>query len=641
MGVRRTHFSLLICLLVFCFAPVSASAKEVIHSYHSKIKILPDGGLHVTETIDVKAEGKKIRRGIFRDFPLSRRTFLGGILHSDYIIESVKRDGQDEPHHTQKKEDGGYLRLYIGKRNVFLDPRRYVYEIQYSIPKQVFFFNDYDELYWNAIGTGWEFPILNGRVEVVLPSRAPILHYNGYTGKALSKAQNFTAEPYYNNSLRFETTKPLAPYEGMTVAVSWPKGFITPPPDMVGLAFFWKQHPGLHIVLLGLLFLSVYYFYVWRWFGVDPKSRGKAPFYSPPEGISPAMAAVIHSMGKADSTKCMATALISLAAKGYITIHEKSTHRYDIKRSDKPVGEPPISEDELILFNAIKNDLSISKSSESLIKPAAKHREKLTEICHKIYFFKNTKWWFGGILIAILTVIAYGMQTHAAAEFWIGLLFVLVFGVVSMAAIIYSIKEIFTAPPAKKAGSVFFLIWGIGFSIGGWMGLYLLLQNISWLVLPVMIAMIIIIVKMRHIMKAPTLKGRDVIDHLNGLKYYMEAVEEKILKTFDPPEMSRELYETYLPYAVALGVESKWGDKFSMSVAGAGLAVGAAIVTAPSWYSSSSSASGGHGFSSQSLINNFSTTLAAASTSNASSGSGGYSGGSSGGGGGGGGGGGW
>ncbi len=50
-------------------APFPASAAEAVTSFASRVDILPDGRLRVTEAIAVAAEGRTIRRGIYRDFP--------------------------------------------------------------------------------------------------------------------------------------------------------------------------------------------------------------------------------------------------------------------------------------------------------------------------------------------------------------------------------------------------------------------------------------------------------------------------------------------------------------------------------------------------------------------------------------------
>lgn len=625
-------FSLIIAFFV-CY-PVLAA--EVIHDYHARIHVQDNGGLHITETIEVTAEGNKIKRGIYRDLPLYRRTFMGGILPLHYQIVSVFRNGEKEAYHTEISDMKDILRLYIGKRNVFLDKERYAYEITYIVPNQVFFFDSYDELYWNAIGTGWDFPIEHGSAEIILPNNAQIWNYSVYTGKAFSRGNNFHTKNT-ENKLYVQTNTELRPYEGLTVAVAFDKGVIFAPDDMVGISFFWKQHPGLKFMLAGFLVLAFYYYMIWRMVGIDPKSRGLAPFYTPPKRISPAMASVIHTMGSADRNKCMTAAIVSLASKGYITINEKSSSHYIISNnthSDHRNSE--LSEDERFLYSEFKEGITIKSSSENLVEISSQHRSMLSEFCHKKYFFKNTLWWLGGVGIALLFIVFFGIIYSPSEQFWIGLLFALVFGIVSGVAVIYGLKQVFTASSStQKAGGIFLVLWGSMFSIGGFMGLYFLMHSISWLALGVIIAMIILVVNMRFIMKAPTKEGRDIMDQLNGLKYYMEAVEEKVLKVFDPPEMSRELYEKYLPYAVALGVESKWADKFALSVAGATVVAGA-VSTVPSWYKGSFY--GADGFCANSMINSFSNTLSAASTSNSSGSSGG---GFSGGGGGGGGGGGW
>ncbi len=58
---------------LFCLAllvlPVLAGADERILDFHSDIEVRSDGVIEVTETIRVRAEGRQIRRGIYRDYP--------------------------------------------------------------------------------------------------------------------------------------------------------------------------------------------------------------------------------------------------------------------------------------------------------------------------------------------------------------------------------------------------------------------------------------------------------------------------------------------------------------------------------------------------------------------------------------------
>jgi uncharacterized membrane protein len=140
-----------------------------------------------------------------------------------------------------------------------------------------------------------------------------------------------------------------------------------------------------------------------------------------------------------------------------------------------------------------------------------------------------------------------------------------------------------------------------------------------------------------YLMKAPTRTGRALLDQVEGFKQYFLAVERDPLQRLSEPEVTPELFEKYLPYAVALGVEKAWSARFAAALAQAGKAP---ADYAPNWYVGSDLASlGAAGFAST-LGSALSSAVASASSAPGSS-SGGGGGGSSGGGGGGGGGGGW
>ena len=43
----------------------------------------------------------------------------------------------------------------------------------------------------------------------------------------------------------------------------------------------------------------------------------------------------------------------------------------------------------------------------------------------------------------------------------------------------------------------------------------------------------------------------------------LSVAEKERLNLLNPPERTPELFEEFLPYAIALGVENKWGDQFT------------------------------------------------------------------------------
>ena len=71
------------CTLLGVFA--SARADERILEFHSEISVATDASMLVDETIRVRAEGDRIRHGIYRDFPTDYRDRFGNRVHVDFM----------------------------------------------------------------------------------------------------------------------------------------------------------------------------------------------------------------------------------------------------------------------------------------------------------------------------------------------------------------------------------------------------------------------------------------------------------------------------------------------------------------------------------------------------------------------------
>ena len=138
-------------------------------------------------------------------------------------------------------------------------------------------------------------------------------------------------------------------------------------------------------------------------------------------------------------------------------------------------------------------------------------------------------------------------------------------------------------------------------------------------------------------MAAPTREGRAVLDRIAGFRHYLSVAEEERLETLHPPEKTPELFERYLPYAIALKVENDWASRFTSVLAAAAASGqtqshGLVFGNSDPWNDPGDFA--------DSVGSSLASTISSASTAPGSSGGSG-GGGSSGGGGGGGGGGGW
>jgi len=140
-----------------------------------------------------------------------------------------------------------------------------------------------------------------------------------------------------------------------------------------------------------------------------------------------------------------------------------------------------------------------------------------------------------------------------------------------------------------------------------------------------------------ELLKAPTLAGRKLLDKIAGFKQYIDIAERHELDFKHPKGRSPELFEEYLPYALALGVEQQWGESFADVLA---RTQASSDGYSPTWYHGTNWNNSNIGNFTSSLGSSFTSAIASSSTAPGSS-SGGGGGGSSGGGGGGGGGGGW
>ena len=187
MPFRQAVRFLFVPLVILASTSIAVAQAERIHSYHSDIEVRKDGSLQVIETITVTARQNKIKRGIYRDFPMLYTTKYFVRIELPFDVVSVKRNGKPEPYHTEKQSNG--VLLYIGKQNFILPPGQYTYEITYTTNYQLGYFEEHDELYWNVTGNGWYFPIEQATARVKVPSDVPWdkLSHEGYTGLPGSK----------------------------------------------------------------------------------------------------------------------------------------------------------------------------------------------------------------------------------------------------------------------------------------------------------------------------------------------------------------------------------------------------------------------------------------------------------------------
>jgi uncharacterized membrane protein YgcG len=617
-------------------ASVSAGAAEEILQFASALQVNPDGSLAVSETIRVRAEGRQIRRGIYRDFPTDYRDRLGNRYRVDFTVVSVARDGRPEPYHTERLDNG--VRVYAGQSDVYLAPGEYTYRIDYRTDRQLGFFADHDEFYWNVTGNGWDFPIGEASAAVTLPAGVPDadIATEAYTGYQGDHGTDYEAWTDGDGVARFRTTRPLRSHEGLTLVVSFPKGFVHEPTDAERATRLVRDNPQALIALGGTLLVLGYYIVIWLRVGRDPQGGPIVPLYEPPPNLSPAAARFLTRMGYDD--QAFAAALVNLAVKGYLRIEQDAAKAFSMQRLG---GTPAVAADEAAIASALfgdgRTEIALAQENHAVLRKAlTAHRRALSRDYEKTYFFTNSSWLLPGILLGVVTTAATVLALPAGEQRALAGFMAVWLSFWSVGVFVLVREVIQRWRRGGIAGAIGMTLFAVPFVAGEVVGIGLLLGSGSWWVGVSLVGLVGTSLVFYQWLKAPTLAGRRLMDRVEGFKLYLGVAEGEELEFGHPPEKTPALFERYFPYALALGVELSWAEKFADVLARA-QADGS---HQPHWYMGSGGRSMDYGALAGALGGGFVGAISSSSTApGSSSGSGG--GGSSGGGGGGGGGGGW
>ena len=625
--------ALALALLLVAAAP--AGAVERILQFISDVTVQRNGDLIVVETIRVEAEGNIIRRGIFRDFPTVYRRRDGTRVVVGFQVESVTRDGRTENYSLERLSNG--IRVRIGSADREIPRGQHTYVIRYVTTRQIGFFADHDELYWNVTGTGWVFRIEMAEARITLPEKVPFQQTAVFTGPqdatAGRDASVIQQQPGY---IVFRTTRPLPPRNGLTVAAAWQKGVVEPPTWEQLVRYWLTDNRGLAVALAGLALLLLYYGFAWLRVGRDPPSGTIIPLFGPPDGMSPAATRYVDRMSFDNG--CFTAAIINLGVKGRIRIVEEGGKSTLQKRGGTGAIAP---EEQQVLARLFTrgNSLLLSQTNH---EPLGKAKNGLGETLAKEYlgklFSNNYGWSTVGMLLAIAIVLA--------------VLFVLPGGQQGVLVV----ETLVGVPLFMGAAAMMYYGWQ-RFERGKWLlisGAILaaliaaVVMFFSWAAVPgvaslALSGVLLTIGAVAAIgfpwLKAPSRDGRKIMDNIEGFREYLSVAEEDRLNVLNPPEKTPELFEKFLPYAVALDCQNAWAAKFAGVLAAAGTA---AAVT--SWYVGTRDWGSDPVSFADHLSSDLSSTISSSSSPPGSSGDGGggfSGGGSSGGGGGGGGGGGW
>lgn len=306
--------------------------------------------------------------------------------------------------------------------------------------------------------------------------------------------------------------RPLAFHEGLTAVVGWDKGIVREPGALARAALFLRSN-WLFAVPLGVFGVM---FWLWYTRGRDPRLRPIAVQYAPPEGLTPAEVGTL--VDNAADMRDVTAMIVDLAVRGYLLIEEKekqhlmglwSNKDYVFHLRKKPEQWKELKPHERELLDALfaggaLESVELSDLQNKFYKSLPGIRDRIFDslMADRYYLHRPDKvrrgYLIGGLIIGVLMV-------------WGGGLISRVFGIAPLTAVL------------------------AGFATGA------IICGFGWF------------------MPARTLQGARALEGTLGFEDFLGHVEaDRMDRTIRTPEM----FEKFLPFAMALGVEKKWVGAF-------------------------------------------------------------------------------
>lgn len=566
---------------------VPASAEEQIEYYDVYAWVMPDGELWVEERIHATAEGNEIRRGLTRDLVRDARNDQG-VPPVVYSVDEVLRDEQPEPYALRQTEN--HLRIRTGVRGSSVKTGAHVWQISYRSLGPFRFSPADDTLQWDVTGGTWSLPIAATRVRIELPDGAVVQSAEVYasvaspSGVAASSARAARLVSHTGNMLVFESTRPLAPHESLTVVVVLAKGVVAPPTRQQ--LRLWRSSTGAGMALACIVLLWAVGF---RFFTavavrrIEPRRGattylrvGPAPSAGPPQWSLPAELSalrvrILTQRALPSDHELLQLSLDELAAydvvnacvhNGTAVLVPNAEHRADV-----PATLPSELRELADAVVAREQPIVLSDASDPWLQT---RRRSLRDASDRWLRGDGLLWELGWTVEFGLTTTLIALFVHALREPSTHPLLALVL-VASGLTLIFVHRRFVRRKRVAQAATrpatyVVTMVLAAAALVGtaGW-----LLWRGYDVALPFAAVLAVILHQsMKADRRALTLKGRRLMDAIEGLRaYFLLAPAERAALTH-APAMSSEHYATLLPYATALGLDASWTAAFQASPAG-------------------------------------------------------------------------
>jgi hypothetical protein len=552
-----------------------------VTNFHARILVKNDGSFTVHETMKIFTNGvtfgpksPRLLTGMYRSISSRIQGKHAYYRRMGFEMISAEMDGDPIPYSVETSGSWFTSYIFLGTDGLTLSPGVHEFTLEYTTDRHINFLPEQDEFFWWVFGEGghgWATSVGTIGITVVLPegSHGIIASLDDYSwNKGIGKIPELlsqAAESDEANVLHYaKVVSEKKPY--LSVVVGLPKGTVHEPDISRHMEFFFRDMIAYLPGIIGLTVFFLYYLIVWVRVGRDPEGKSIVPRYKPPADCSPAFSRLLFTMGY-DRTG-FASALLNLASKGLIRILPHA-EGYVIEKT--VAGNSGISPDEQVLFGALLGDERVQTLSKRQVLDAVaihraykKHRRHLMSSVGKRFFIKNAKYVIPGVVIS-LVVAALNAEIVAVEGSYVkeltGLGLWTVFA--GFACRFLSRKKVMELRKPSKLIYLLLLfpavLYSVAVSISHASEVFDIMQFMFLVPLFIMLTAHVVFL---FLLRAPTPLGRKVLDEIAGFRRYLAAAEGDRLDRMTPPEKTPGLYRAYLPYALALGVENRWAEKF-------------------------------------------------------------------------------
>jgi uncharacterized membrane protein YgcG len=489
-------------------AEPATARKLEIEQFEARIVVANNGTIEATETIRARFVGAW--QGLYRTIPVEYRTPQGlSFTLSLDVLRITDGDGNPLTYEATRERHQRKFRVFLPGAT---DASKTVV-ITYRAANALRFFDDHDELYWNITGDQWDVPINNASAHIDLPAGVTGLRATDFTGGFGSRAQNADLQ-VQATSVDLHTTRRLGFHEGLTVIVGWDKGFVHEPTAVEKTVLFLRSNWPLSLPVIPLIIVAC----LWFARGRDPRLRPIAVRYQPPEGLTPAEAGTLLD-DSVDMRDITAT-IVDLAVRGFLVIEER-----------KSAGILSVLSGPEYVFHLRKKP-----EQWSALKPH--ERQLLTGI-------------FSG-----------GARETVSISDLENVFYTNLPGIKS--SIFESLMEsrfyLHRPDEVRNRYIIAGILTGVALVAGGLLATFKLgMSPVPFLVAAA--ASAAIVCAFARVMPTRTERGARVLEDLIGFEKFLSDVEEGRSQTM---MKTPEMFDTFLPFAMALGVEKRWVKAFEV-----------------------------------------------------------------------------